>query len=79
MKNAATRLDGVAIAKQKRQPRSESHTPTTTAASSRKTALASPQARLKTAHAKFMQTKEGTTAYDQAWEELLDTLFVNAK
>ena len=39
----------------------------------------SPEARLEAAHAKFMQTQPGTPAYDRAWEELQDALFINAK
>ena len=42
-------------------------------------ALAPSSARLVAAHTKFMSTQKGTPAYDKAWEELVDALFVNAK
>lgn len=39
----------------------------------------SPQTSLKAAYAKFTQTQRGTSSHDQAWEELVDVLFANAK
>jgi hypothetical protein len=33
-----------------------------------------PESRVETAHAKFVETREGTPAYMQAWETLLDAL-----
>lgn len=38
-----------------------------------------PQTPLETAYIKFTQTQRGTSSHDQAWKELVDVLFVNAK
>jgi len=38
-----------------------------------------PEARIEAAHAILMQTPKDTPEHNEAWEELVDALFINAK